>query len=81
VRWTRTDLIQRPVAAIKNNLDGDIGSILDTADTRLIQVYVEACKTFSRSLEKVDYELIFAGSIVKVIEGCRVLCSGYKDAN
>jgi hypothetical protein len=81
VQWTRTDLIQRPVATVKNNLDTDVRSILDTADTSMANVQVEACKTFPRSLEKVLNELILAGSIVKVIEGRRVLGRGYKDAN
>ena len=63
-------LVKSPISAIKHHLEGNVGAVLNTRDSRRGGHNADAAGS-ARSLEIADDELVATGRSVKIIEGRR----------
>jgi len=61
-------LVEFPIPAVKHHLEGNVGSILDTRDSRLASQDADAPRG-ARSFEIIDDELVGTGRGVEVAKG------------
>lgn len=63
-------LVEPSIAAVKHHLEGNVGAVLNTRDSRRGGQNADASGS-ARSLEIADDELISTGRGVKIVEGSR----------
>ena len=63
-------LVEFPVSAVEHHLEGNVGAVLNTWDSRCAGGNADASRC-ARSLEITDDELVSAGRGMEVVEGRR----------